>query len=57
MGRSMGDEEFKENLHDYLQAGRDAMSWKLEVTEYDMRRPLAPTGTNLLGLVKHLVGC
>jgi hypothetical protein len=53
----MGDEEFKENLHDYLQAGRDAMSWKLEVTEYDMRRPLAPTGTNLLGLVKHLVGC
>jgi hypothetical protein len=58
MGRSMGDDEFKENLHDYLQAGRDAMSWKLEgLTEYDMRRPLTPTGTNLLGLVKHLVGC
>lgn len=25
------------------------------LTEYDVRRPLVPTGTNLLGLVKHLV--
>ncbi|MGH3434134.1 MAG: DinB family protein [Thermocrispum sp.] len=24
--------------------------------EYDVRRPLVPTGTNLLGLVKHLAG-
>src|ERR1700733_9051019 len=24
------------------------------LTEYDIRRPLVPTGTNLLGLVKHL---
>jgi hypothetical protein len=24
--------------------------------EYDRRRPLTPTGTNLLGLVKHLAG-
>ena len=24
--------------------------------EYDRRRPSAPTGTNLLGLVKHLAG-
>jgi hypothetical protein len=29
--------------------------WKLEgLSEYDIRRPLVPTGTNLLGLVKHL---
>jgi len=29
--------------------------WKLDgVTEYDVRRPLVPTGTNLLGLVKHV---
>src|SRR5690606_9346897 len=31
--------------------------WKLEgLSEYDVRRPLVPTGTNLLGLVKHLAG-
>ena len=31
--------------------------WKLDgLSEYDMRRPLTPTGTNLLGLVKHLAG-
>ena len=31
------------------------MLWKLDgLTEYDARRPLTPTGTNLLGLVKHL---
>jgi hypothetical protein len=31
------------------------MLWKLEgLTEYDVRRPLTPTGTNLLGLIKHL---
>jgi hypothetical protein len=38
-----------------LQAHRDAMLWKLDgVSEYDARRPLTRTGTNLLGLVKHL---
>ncbi|WP_236829454.1 DinB family protein [Blastococcus sp. KM273128] len=38
-----------------LQAGRDAVLWKLEgLPEYDVRRPMTPTGTNLLGLVKHL---
>jgi hypothetical protein len=31
--------------------------WKLDgLPEYDIRRPLTPTGTNLLGLVKHLGG-
>ncbi len=38
-----------------LQMARDAMLWKLDgLSEYDVRRPLTPTGTNLLGLVKHL---
>jgi len=38
-----------------LQSHRDAMLWKLDgVPEHDARRPLTPTGTNLLGLVKHL---
>lgn len=45
----------KEDLKRYLQIARDAMLWKLEgLAEYDVRRPLTPTGTNLLGLVKHL---
>lgn len=39
----------------YLQAGRDALLSKLDgLTEYDARRPMTPTGTNLLGLVKHV---
>jgi uncharacterized damage-inducible protein DinB len=47
--------EPKEDLHRYLQAARDAMLWKLDgLSEYDVRRPMTPTGTNLLGLVKHL---
>ncbi|HTX29524.1 MAG TPA: DinB family protein [Streptosporangiaceae bacterium] len=45
----------KTDLHDYLQEARDAVLWKLDgLSEYDIRRPLVPTGTNLLGLVKHL---
>ncbi|MGW6917607.1 DinB family protein [Kitasatospora sp. NPDC054939] len=47
----------KDDLRRYLQEARDAMLWKLEgLGEYDVRRPLTPTGTNLLGLVKHLAG-
>jgi uncharacterized damage-inducible protein DinB len=47
----------KEDLRRYLQEARDAMLWKLDgLGEYDLRRPLTPTGTNLLGLVKHLAG-
>ncbi len=47
----------KADLHRYLQAARDALLWKLDgLSEYDVRRPLTPTGTNLLGLVKHLAG-
>jgi uncharacterized damage-inducible protein DinB len=45
----------KSDLHRYLQAARDALLWKLDgLSEYDIRRPLTPTGTNLLGLVKHV---
>jgi hypothetical protein len=47
----------KVDLHQYLQAARDALLWKLDgLSEYDIRRPMTPTGTNLLGLVKHLTG-
>jgi len=45
----------KAHLHRQLQIARDALLWKLDgLSEYDARRPLTPTGTNLLGLVKHL---
>ncbi|SNY66609.1 DinB family protein [Paractinoplanes atraurantiacus] len=44
-------------LHRYLQQAREALLWKIDgVSEYDARRPLVPTGTNLLGLVKHMAG-
>lgn len=47
----------KADLRRYLQEGREALLWKLEdLTEYQMRRPLVRSGTNLLGLVKHLAG-
>lgn len=47
----------KADLQRYLQVGRDAVLWKLEgLSEYDVRRPVVPTGTNLLGIVKHLAG-
>jgi len=45
----------KADLRRYLQAAREALVWKLEgLSEYDIRRPMVPTGTNLLGLVKHV---
>ena len=47
----------KTELQRYLQEGRDAMLFKLEgLSDYDQHRPLTPTGTNPLGLVKHLAG-
>jgi hypothetical protein len=47
-------ETTKDLLTRYLTAARDALVWKLEgLSEYDARRPLTPTGTNLLGLLKH----
>ena len=51
----MIDEFAKEYLHNELRWIREALLWKLDgLSEYDIRRPLTPTGTNLLGLVKHL---
>ena len=41
----------------YLQGLREAVLWKVEgLSERDQRMPLTPTGTNLLGVVKHLAG-
>jgi uncharacterized damage-inducible protein DinB len=45
----------KVELHRYLRSVREAVLWKLDgLSEYDVRRPMTPTATNLLGLVKHL---
>ena len=53
----MADADQKAHLHRYLQTARAALVWKLEgLSEYDIRRPMTPTGTNLLGLLKHLAG-
>ena len=50
----MIDESAKEHLHDELRRIREALLGKLDgLTDYDARRPLTKTGTNLLGLVKH----
>lgn len=47
----------REYLHEQLREVRSVMLWKLEgLSECDKRRPMTPTGTNLLGLVKHLIG-
>jgi uncharacterized protein DUF664 len=49
--------DLKEELHGKLRAGRATLLSKLDdLSEYDRRRPMTPTGTNLLGLVKHLAG-
>jgi uncharacterized damage-inducible protein DinB len=45
----------KNDLVHYLQQGRDVLLWKLDdLSEYDARRPMVGTGTNLLGIVKHV---
>ena len=51
----MAESDPKAELHRYLQIAREALVWKLDgLSEYDIRRPMTPTGTNLLGLVKHV---
>lgn len=51
----MNGRDPKTDLHRYLQVGREALLWKLNgLSEYDARRPMVPTGTNLLGIVKHV---
>ena len=48
-------EDIKTTLHRYLRARRTGLLAKLDgLGEYDLRRPLTRTGTNLLGLVKHV---
>lgn len=51
----MIDEFAKGDLHGRLRRDRKALLWKLDgLSEYDARRPLTATGTNLLGLVEHV---
>jgi len=53
----MTDADAKQTLHWYLQNAREVLLWKLDgLSDYDIRRPMTPTGTNLLGLVKHCAG-
>ena len=47
--------EPKRIIHRYLKKHRQALLAKLDgVSERDVRWPMTPTGTNLLGLVKHV---
>ncbi|MCU1528647.1 MAG: hypothetical protein JWP75_2410 [Frondihabitans sp.] len=52
---TVGSMDEKTTLHGYLTIRRSDLLGKLDgLSEYDARRPLTPTGTNLLGLVKHV---
>ncbi|HSF36938.1 MAG TPA: DinB family protein [Nocardioides sp.] len=45
----------KDALLHYLQRTREALLWKLDgLGERDLRLPHTPTGTNLLGIVRHV---
>jgi uncharacterized damage-inducible protein DinB len=51
----MNETQAKAKLKRYLQEARDTLLWKLDgISDYNIRRPLTPTGTNLLGIVKHV---
>lgn len=51
----MDDDTVKAGLLRQFDRTREALVWKLDgLSEYDVRRPLTATGTNLLGLVKHV---
>jgi hypothetical protein len=52
---SVIDDFAKDYLHGQIRSTRQALVWKLDgLSECDIRRPLTATGTNLLGLVKHM---
>jgi hypothetical protein len=52
--RPMTEADQKQALHWALRNARAVLLWKLEgLSDYDIRRPMTPTGTNLLGLVNH----
>ena len=41
----MNTSEWKDDLHRQLRGARAAVLWKLDgLSEYDVRRPLVPTG-------------
>jgi uncharacterized damage-inducible protein DinB len=45
----------KQSLHVSLNRHRDVVVWKLQgLDDEQLRRPMTPSGTSLLGLVKHL---
>jgi hypothetical protein len=47
----------KADLRHYLQREREGFLGKLDaLSAYDGRRPMTPTATNVLGLVKHVAG-
>ena len=51
----MADTDQKAVFLRYLEAAREGLLWKLEgLSDYDVRRPMTRTGTNLLGIVKHV---
>jgi hypothetical protein len=54
--QSLGSDP-SDDLRHYLQQSRETLVINLEgLSDYDIRRPMTPSGTNLLGLVKHVVG-
>jgi hypothetical protein len=57
MAETASAKGFASDLLHYLQQSRDAVLRGLAgLDEYDARRPLTPSGSNVLGLVKHLTG-
>ncbi|WP_460653689.1 DinB family protein [Kribbella endophytica] len=49
--------DLKAELHESLRAARTTNLQKAAgLSEYDLRRPLTPSGTNVLGVLKHLGG-
>lgn len=47
-------DDAKATLHRYLREASDALVWKTEgLSERDLRLPRTPTGTTLLGMIKH----
>ncbi len=45
----------KESLHIALDRHRDVVLWKVQgLDDEQLRRPMTPSGTSLLGLVKHM---
>lgn len=47
----------KDLLRTHLRLTQQALLWKLDgLSDADLRRPMTKTGTNLIGIVKHLTG-